>query len=69
MKTRCKFRCDSITDNGDNFNAAFSVVYNGSPENKEFFKYTPGGQLTLNVVNNAVKFEVDKEYYLDLTEA
>ena len=44
-------------------------VYSGSPENEEFFKWTPGGDLSLSVVNPDVEFEPDKEYYIDIIEA
>lgn len=49
----------------------FSVVYTGSEENKQFFKFTPGGQLTLNVVNDYVfdKMIQGKEYYIDFRAA
>jgi hypothetical protein len=46
-------------------------VVDGSEENKQFFKYTPGGQVQLNVLNEAAsaQFEVGKEYYADFTPA
>lgn len=46
-------------------------VYSGSDENKEFFKATPGGQITLNVLNEAAasQFVQGKEYYVDFTAA
>lgn len=51
-----------------------SPVYgNGDPnhENSKFWKASPGGSLSLDVVNaDAVdQFEVGKEYYLDFTPA
>ena len=47
-----------------------NAVYTGSEENEKFFKYTPGGQIFLNVVNNeaADQFELGKEYYIDFTK-
>lgn len=50
---------------------SFNPVYNGSEENKEFFKYTPGGQCNIYTVNLGVaeKFEMGKEYYLDFIPA
>jgi len=44
-------------------------VTSGSPENNEFYKATPGGNLTLATINEAafVQFTVDKEYYVDIS--
>lgn len=38
-----------------------------SPENKEFFKTTPGGQILMSIVNPkaADQFKPGKEYYID----
>lgn len=46
-------------------------VYSGSEENKEFFKYTPGGSIYLNVVNPPAleQFKQGAEYYVDFTPA
>ena len=46
-------------------------MYTGSEENKEFFKWTPGGTVQFNVMNlaAAANFEIGKEYYLDFTPA
>jgi len=72
-KTRCKFVCNSYTVSGSGENRiksfSFMPVYSGSPENEEFFKWTPGGDLSLSVVNPDVEFEPDKEYYIDIIEA
>lgn len=60
---RAKFHC--------NFNANdciyLSPVYSGSEENAQFFKATPGGQITLCIVNEAAaaRFIVGQEYYVD----
>lgn len=70
MNTRCKFVCNSVTTNQDDTqNIHLSAVVSGSPENESFFKFTPAGSLILSVVNKNVKFEVDKEYYLDISPA
>jgi hypothetical protein len=65
--TRCKFKCDYKKEQY----VSFSPVYSGSPENEQFFKATPGGQLHLCVVNDAAMrlFEHGKEYYIDITPA
>ncbi len=73
---RCKVVCSlkqpaKFGDDQEGFYLTFSPVYVGSEENKEFFKYTPGGTVAFNVLNLAAaeKFEVGKEYYLDFTPA
>lgn len=74
MKTvRCKFRCtqapaERVADRGETFTATFEPVYSGSQENAEFFKYTPGVSLRLDVMAKQ-HFEAGKEYYLDITLA
>jgi len=48
-----------------------TAVYDGSPENKEFFRFTPSGQISMGVLNPAAWkiFELNKEYYVDFTLA
>lgn len=43
----------------------------GSPENKQFYKWTPSGSIILSTINpNAAKeFAEGKEYYVDFTVA
>lgn len=69
---RCKFKCSRVataTDGaGTQHEAEFHAVYNGSPENQQFFKYTPGGSLKVSVTREQ-HFEAGKEYYLDITPA
>lgn len=47
------------------------AVYDGSPENKEFFKWTPSGQISLGVLNPEAwkQLELGKEYYVDFSPA
>jgi hypothetical protein len=68
---RCKFVCVSKTECGDTVHIYMQPVYDGSKENKEFFKYTPGGEISLNVVNPeaAKQIEQGKEYYIDISPA
>lgn len=48
----------------------FSAVYDdGTPENERYARYTPIGELKIQVDNPAVVFEPGKSYYLDFTEA
>lgn len=46
-------------------------VTQGSEENREFYQYTPSGNIDLGTVNQqaADYFEFGKEYYIDFTEA
>jgi hypothetical protein len=48
------------------YTAEFSAVYSGSPENDQFFKWTPSLSLKTGTIKQQ-KFEVNKEYYLDFT--
>jgi len=43
----------------------------GSKENEVFFKYTPGGQIRLDILSEETvkQFEVGVEYYVDFTKA
>ena len=71
--TRCKFVCSwkQQNQNDDGVVLSFNVVTTGSDENKQFFKFTPGGLLQFYTVNAqaAAQFELGKEYYLDITPA
>lgn len=53
------------------YSISLSPVTSGSKENDEFYKYTPGGSLTLTTVNAKAgeQFEAGKHYYVDITEA
>ena len=65
----CKVYCNNIVPNNRFINdtivnvpeegsdVTFSPVVDGSEENKEFFKYTPGGNINFYTVNKAI---VDK---------
>jgi hypothetical protein len=66
---RAKFRCDDKENTGEGFNFIMSAVTEGSPENEKFFRFTPGGSLTLYTVNPtaAEQIKSGKEYYVDFT--
>jgi hypothetical protein len=72
-RVRAKFTCTRNEPTGTDNSAqlAFEPVYDGSEENREFFKWTPGGQIKLGVVNQAAAamFVVGQEYYVDFTPA
>ena len=75
-KVRCKVLCTEVAHsaykNGSTlekqFKARFTPVYGDSPENKEFFKYTPSGSIELGTIREHL-FEAGKEYYVDFTPA
>ena len=73
MTVRAKFKCDSIqpAPGGEGKEIKMSAVHSGSAENDSFFKFTPSGQLHLATVNHpaADRFEVGKEYYIDISPA
>lgn len=70
---RAKFTCiekSPALQNEEGYTIALQTVYSDSPENAEFFKWTPFGQIRMGTVNPvaAAEFEVGKEYYLDFTK-
>lgn len=70
MKTRCKFKCDFVTDHGESKSVGMSAVaYGPEAENKEFWKWTPSGSFEIRCLNPAVTFFPGKTYYLDISEA
>lgn len=74
---RCKMRCDGLEASIDasqepnGGTVRLNPVVNGSEENKNFFKYTPGGTLVLSTINQAAfsQFTLGSEYYVDVTPA
>lgn len=71
QKVRAKFRLNEKNQSESGYALKFWPVTSGSPENDEFYKYTPGGVLEMSTINEsaAAAFEVGKEYYLDFTPA
>jgi hypothetical protein len=72
---RCKYVCREIVTRegtrdpeGKLYEVRFSPVTSGSPENEEFYKWTPAGELKIGTIKR-MPFEVGKSYYLDITEA
>lgn len=70
-KVRAKMRCTEVNHSETGHSVAFRPVTGGSPENERFYKYTPGGEITLSVVSQdiAANFMVGKDYYVDFTAA
>ncbi len=74
MTVRAKFKVTHISprsEEGSVSSITLAPVYGDSPENKDFFKWTPSGAITLGTINPtaAAAFELDKEYYVDFTRA
>lgn len=78
MKVVAKFRCNSIelfsNEPGGNRTVKLTPVTAGtgaSEEDKAFWKYTPSGQLTMQIDNPPASelFEIGKAYYLTFEAA
>jgi hypothetical protein len=67
---RAKFFVNKKIETTNGFEILLDVVVGGSEENKEFFKYTPSGQLHVSLVKKETAdfFEIGKEYFLDFTK-
>ena len=72
-EVRAKFKVESVTpcENDNGTEVVLFPVTTGSEENKDFWKYTPAGSISMTIDNpKAVeKFEPDKEFYVDFTPA
>jgi hypothetical protein len=72
MSVRAKMFCNSKTEGLEGeFTVQLFTVTDGSDENEQYFKYTPGGQCTLAILNKSAadQFEQGKEYYVTFEEA
>lgn len=73
MVTRCKMTCTTkkTAEWQGQREFTFTPVYDADPtsENGKFFTATPSGNLTIGCLNEAVDFEVGKEYFIDITPA
>jgi len=51
--TRCKFKCDSVTETVEAKSVVMTPVYSSdeNSENKKFWKYTPSGKLEFTWIN------------------
>jgi len=67
---KTKFNVASITyyGNAGGMQVILYPVMNNSPENEEFWKKTPSGEIELYIDNPDIKFEFG-EYYVDFTKA
>lgn len=74
MQVRAKFFVRSKEEYADPKNCGtvkLVPVTSGSEENKQFYKWTPSGEINLMTVNEAAfaAFELGKQYYVDFTLA
>lgn len=69
---RAKFTVQVVTPlDGGGAKVQLSPVTTGSAENEQFYKLTPGGEITLSTVNEnaAAYFTAGQAYYVDFTLA
>lgn len=70
-KVRAKFYCEAVTNfnHGNSQQVKLSAVTGGYPEDNEFSKATPAGDLSMTVDNPEVNgfFYPGNTYYLDFT--
>lgn len=69
---RAKMVCNTNREMGDGcFEVVLYPVTGGSDENAKYYKYTPGGECKLSILNEAAakQFEVGKEYYVTFEQA
>lgn len=71
---RAKFLCIDVVENlsKDGTGKVFlRPVISGSTENVDFYRLTPGGQISLETINPEAlaEFEAGKEYYVDFCRA
>ncbi len=74
MIIKAKFKCDGIREEEA---YKYRTIYlppvtSGSEENKSFAKYTPSGQIQMNISEDTLAydfFEQGKEYYIDFSKA
>lgn len=70
MNIRAKFKVIDVTPQGEEHTSInLMAVYSDDPEheNRQYWKYTPSGNLTMTVLSHVVAdFEVEQEYYITL---
>lgn len=73
MAVRAKFKVvdvQPINENDMGGHVQLSPVIGGSEENDEFYRYTPGGSISLSTINEKAlaEFNVGDEFYIDFTK-
>ena len=72
MTVRAKFKVQSVTEMESGLKSAkLFPVTSGSPENADFYKWTPSGSIDLATLNPvaAEQFKPGVEFYVDFTPA
>lgn len=72
VSVRAKFRVISKTVTETNgVSVQLQAVSDGSEENKEFFKWTPAGNINLSTINEAAgaEFNLNDSFYVDFIKA
>lgn len=72
MSVRAKFKVVSVTESeGGNKYVKLQPVVGGSPENEQFFKWTPTGEINMGTINPAAaeQFKPGQQFYVDFTPA
>lgn len=79
MSVRAKFRVTAVTTSASNYGGNAGTVETkavklsavSDPANVNWSKYTPGGEISMNINNPAAfeQFEPGKCYFVDFTEA
>jgi hypothetical protein len=77
MTVRAKFKVITVTDSYDSermqrvAQVELQPVMSGSPENEQFYRWTPGGTIKLGTINEvaAKEFVPGREFYVDFTPA
>ena len=68
---KCKFKLIEKKETEAGITLMFIPANSGSPENEQYFKYTPFGQIQIGTINKdyANTFIPGKEYYVEFTDA
>lgn len=71
MNVRAKFECVERTETAEGFSVKMLPVTGGSPENEQFYKWTPAGSILLSTVNKSAgeAFKPGTKFYVDFTPA
>ena len=68
---RAKFKVEEVTQNTQGHSVRLTPVTSGSPENEQFFKWTPWGDIKIGTINAeaAAQFKPGQQFYVDFTPA
>ena len=68
---RAKFKVESVTQSESGASITLKPVTCGGPENEEFFKWTPWGEIKIGTINPdaAAKFAPGDQFFVDFIKA